>query len=85
MALLLTPTVTASTRKYYQLCTPPVPRRARSCAVSRVLLGWGVRHVTFVDNARVSMSNPVRQSLFAYEDALGEGKPKAEAAADALR
>jgi hypothetical protein len=27
---------------------------------------WGVRNITLVDNARVSYSNPVRQSLFEY-------------------
>ena len=31
------------------------------CNVARGLLGWGVRHVTFVDNGRVSYSNPTRQ------------------------
>jgi hypothetical protein len=31
------------------------------CAVARTLLGWGIRHVTFVDNGRVSYSNPTRQ------------------------
>lgn len=39
---------------------------------------WGVRHVTFVDSSKVSFSNPVRQSLFEFEDCLGGGKPKAE-------
>ena len=29
------------------------------CSVARTLLGWGVRHVTFVDNSRVAYSNPV--------------------------
>ncbi|GAB4815334.1 hypothetical protein N2152v2_002380 [Parachlorella kessleri] len=55
------------------------------CSVARTLLGWGVRHVTFVDNSRVAYSNPVRQSLYNFEDCLGGGKPKAQAAADALR
>ena len=55
------------------------------CAVARCLLGWGVRGVTFVDGGDVSFSNPVRQSLFEFEDCLGGGKPKAEAAAKALR
>ncbi len=32
--------------------------------VSRILMGWGVRKITFVDNATVSFSNPVRQPLF---------------------
>ena len=55
------------------------------CNVARCLLGWGVRNVTFVDNGRVSYSNPVRQSLFEFADCADGGKPKAEAAAAALR
>jgi ubiquitin-like modifier-activating enzyme ATG7 len=35
-------------------------------SVARTLLGWGVRHMTFVDNGRVSYSNPVRQALFEF-------------------
>ena len=38
------------------------------CNVSRVLIGWGVRSITFVDSGTVSYSNPVRQSLFTFED-----------------
>lgn len=49
------------------------------------LQAWGVRHITLLDNGKVSFSNPVRQSLFTYEDCLNGGKPKAVAAADALR
>ncbi|CAG9461675.1 unnamed protein product [Pedinophyceae sp. YPF-701] len=55
------------------------------CAVARCLLGWGVRHITLVDSGRVSFSNPARQSLFTFEDCLEGGKPKAKAAAAALR
>lgn len=58
------------------------------CSVARVLLGWGVRNFTFVDNGNVSYSNPVRQSLFTLEDChfgQGAGRPKAVAAADALK
>jgi ubiquitin-like modifier-activating enzyme ATG7 len=46
--------------------------------------GWGVRTITFVDSARVSFSNPVRQPLFEFTDCLQGGKPKAQCAADAL-
>ncbi|KAM3432209.1 hypothetical protein NHJ13734_006974 [Beauveria thailandica] len=53
--------------------------------VSRNLLGWGVRKITFIDYGRVSYSNPVRQPLFEFEDCVGGGKPKAEAAAAMLR
>ena len=55
------------------------------CNVARCLVGWGVRDITFVDNGRVSYSNPVRQSLFTFEDCAGDGKFKAEAAAESLR
>ncbi|XP_046408328.1 ubiquitin-like modifier-activating enzyme ATG7 [Ischnura elegans] len=55
------------------------------CCVARLLLGWGVREMTLVDNGHVSYSNPVRQMLFTFEDCKDGGRPKAEAAADALR
>merc|ERR1719341_2775471 len=54
------------------------------CGVARGLLGWGVRHITLVDNGRVSYSNPVRQSLFTFKDCLEGGRHKAEAAAERL-
>lgn len=54
------------------------------CNVARCLLGWGVRHITFVDNGKVSYSNPVRQSLFTFDDCLDGGKPKAQAASAML-
>lgn len=56
--------------------------------VARALLAWGVTNITFVDNGRVSYLNPVRQSLFTYDDSVsdnGKGVPKAQAAADGLR
>ncbi|THX41474.1 E1-like protein-activating [Aureobasidium pullulans] len=53
--------------------------------VSRCLIGWGVRKITFVDNAKVSYSNPVRQPLFTFDDCLNGGSPKAETAAQALK
>lgn len=53
------------------------------CAVARCLMGWGVRHITLVDNGIVSFSNPVRQSLFEYEDCVAR-RFKAVAAAERL-
>lgn len=56
--------------------------------VARALMGWGVRHITFVDNGRVSYSNPVRQPLFGFKDCFsdeGLGQWKALRAAEALR
>ncbi|RPD60458.1 E1-like protein-activating [Lentinus tigrinus ALCF2SS1-6] len=55
------------------------------CYVARTLMGWGVRTITFVDSARVSFSNPVRQPLFDFEDCLHGGKPKAACAAEKLK
>lgn len=46
---------------------------------------WGVRKITLLDSSKVSFSNPVRQPLFEFEDCLGGGKPKAAAAANALK
>ena len=53
--------------------------------VSRNLMGWGVRKITFVDYGAVSFSNPVRQPLFEFDDCLSGGKPKATRAAEALK
>ncbi|KAI9724944.1 MAG: Autophagy protein 7 [Candelaria pacifica] len=52
--------------------------------VGRLLLGWGVRKITFVDNATVSFSNPVRQPLFDFKDCLEGGAKKAYRASEAL-
>ncbi|CAG9314010.1 ATG7 [Blepharisma stoltei] len=54
------------------------------CQVSRNLMAWGVKKITFVDSGKVSHSNPVRQSLFDFEDAR-LAKLKAIAAADNLK
>lgn len=56
--------------------------------VSRLLLGWGVRDITFVDNGRISYSNPVRQPLFNFNDCFaddGQGLKKAIRASEALK
>lgn len=58
------------------------------CSVARTLMGWGIRDFTILDYGTVSYSNPVRQNLFTLEDCHhnnGQGKPKAQAAADALK
>ncbi|GAB1606639.1 ubiquitin-like modifier-activating enzyme ATG7 [Argonauta hians] len=55
------------------------------CNVARCLIGWGVRNVTLVDNGKISYSNPVRQSLFVFEDCLNPDKSKAQTAADSLK
>uniref|UniRef100_A0A0N5C7Z8 Ubiquitin-like modifier-activating enzyme ATG7 n=1 Tax=Strongyloides papillosus TaxID=174720 RepID=A0A0N5C7Z8_STREA len=54
------------------------------CNIARGLIGWGVKHITFVDNGNVSYSNPIRQSLYTIEDAILR-KNKAIAAAEALK
>lgn len=53
------------------------------CSVARNLLAWGCKHVTFVDSGKVSHSNPVRQSLFVFEDAM-HARDKAPTAAKRL-
>ncbi len=55
------------------------------CGVARNLLSWGITKITFVDNGRVSYSNPVRQNLFTFNDCLNGGSHKAVSAAKALK
>lgn len=58
---------------------------ALACADPVISQGWGVRTITFVDSAKVSFSNPVRQPLFEFEDCINGGKPKAACAAERLK
>jgi ubiquitin-like modifier-activating enzyme ATG7 len=53
--------------------------------VARILLGWGVHKITFIDSGTVSFSNPVRQPLFTFEDCIGGATMKATRAAEALK
>eukprot|EP00927_Polykrikos_kofoidii_P039370 TRINITY_DN33775_c0_g2_i1.p1 TRINITY_DN33775_c0_g2~~TRINITY_DN33775_c0_g2_i1.p1 ORF type:complete len:732 (-),score=125.10 TRINITY_DN33775_c0_g2_i1:136-2331(-) len=53
------------------------------CSLARVLMGWGVRKMTFVDSGKVGLSNPVRQSLFTHQDAA-DSRSKAQAARQAV-
>ncbi|KAJ1547707.1 Autophagy protein 7 [Nowakowskiella sp. JEL0078] len=55
------------------------------CYVARLLMAWGVRNISFIDNGKVSFSNPVRQPLFEFNDCLDGGKQKAVAAAESLK
>jgi len=54
------------------------------CQVGRNLLSWGFDHITFVDNGRVSYSNPVRQCLFTFADSCAQDNYKAPIAAKRL-
>ena len=59
------------------------------CNIARSLVAWGVSKITFVDSGTVSYSNPVRQTLFTFEDCIpdkdGNLKPKAFTASEALK
>ena len=46
---------------------------------------WGVRKITLLDNGRVAMSNPLRQSLYTLDDCLNGGDFKATAAVKSLQ
>ena len=63
--------------------SPRFSRFVRS--LTSLMQAWGVRKITLVDSSTVSFSNPVRQPLFEFEDSLEGGKPKAAAAAAALK
>ncbi|CAL0329420.1 unnamed protein product [Lupinus luteus] len=55
------------------------------CQVARMLLAWGIRKISLVDNGRVAMSNPLRQSLYTFDDCLNGGAYKATAAVESLK
>ncbi|KAJ7968694.1 ubiquitin-like modifier-activating enzyme atg7 [Quillaja saponaria] len=55
------------------------------CQVARMLMAWGVRKITLLDNGRVSMSNPLRQSLYTMDDCLNGGEFKTTAAVKSLQ
>lgn len=56
------------------------------CAVARNLIGWGIHHITFIDNGIVSPSNPTRQCLYTWKDVQRHGsQAKAQIAAEALQ
>lgn len=55
------------------------------CQVARMLVAWGVRKITLLDSGRVAMSNPVRQSLYTFDDCLNGGDLKAKAAVKSLK
>ncbi|KAK6124304.1 hypothetical protein DH2020_041961 [Rehmannia glutinosa] len=55
------------------------------CQVARMLMAWGVRKITLLDSGKVSMSNPLRQSLYTLDDCLNGGEFKAIAAVKSLR
>ncbi|WOK99354.1 hypothetical protein Cni_G08066 [Canna indica] len=55
------------------------------CQVARMLMAWGMRKITLLDSGLVAMSNPVRQSLYTFDDCLNGGSLKAVAAATSLK
>ncbi|XP_078431565.1 thiF family protein [Wolffia australiana] len=55
------------------------------CQVARMLMAWGIRKMTLVDNGRVAMSNPLRQSLYELSDCLNGGDMKVNAATKKLK
>jgi len=45
------------------------------CNVARSLMAWGFRDLVFVDNGKVSFSNPTRQWLFEFSDCVDPARP----------
>ena len=40
------------------------------CQLARNLIGWGIKNISFIDYSKVSYSNPMRQTLYEYEDTI---------------
>eukprot|EP00923_Selenidium_pygospionis_P018490 GHVN01032348.1.p1 GENE.GHVN01032348.1~~GHVN01032348.1.p1 ORF type:complete len:806 (+),score=120.54 GHVN01032348.1:66-2483(+) len=59
-------------KKLFQLKILLLGSGTLGCSIARTMVGWGVRHFTFVDNGRVALSNPARQCLFTHQDAIEE-------------
>lgn len=61
------------------------------CNIARSLMAWGVSKITFVDSGTLSYSNPVRQTLYTFQDCIPQAesncqlRAKAVTAAKALR
>lgn len=55
------------------------------CAMARCLVGWGVQNITFVDNGVVAPSNPTRQCLYTWKEAVERNRMKATVAAEELK
>ena len=53
--------------------------------VARSLMAWGVRSISFIDNGKVSFSNPVRQPLYEFKDCVRQENFKAIIAAERMK
>lgn len=53
------------------------------CNIARLLVSWGFKNLTFVDNGLISYSNPTRQSLYEVNDCT-ESKFKAHTATEKI-
>lgn len=61
------------------------------CNIARSLMAWGVSKISFLDCGTLSYSNPVRQTLYTFQDCIPQAedncqvRAKAVTAAEALR
>ena len=46
---------------------------------------WDIKHITFIDGGNISYSNPVRQSLYNFEDSIGEAHTKVDIAVQTMK